>query len=41
MTENNKFNLEFKIQGVTIFAETHTPTDVELHNCPHIIIFPP
>ena len=40
-TKYYKFNLELKIQGVTIFAEIHIPTDVELHNCPHLILTSP
>ena len=40
-TKYYKFNLELKIQSVTIFAETHIPTDLELHNCPHLILTSP
>ena len=34
MTENSDFNMELKMKGTVIFAETFTPSEKELHNCP-------
>ena len=37
-TEDSRFNLELKMKGTTIFADTFTPSEKELHECPHIIM---
>jgi len=41
MTENNEFNIELKMKGTVIFADTHTPSAKELHDCPHIVLNSP
>ena len=41
MTEDNKFNLELKMSGTVIFADTYTPSAKELHECPHIVLSSP
>ena len=41
MTEDSSFNLELKMRGTTIFADTFTPSEKELHDCPHIIMSSP
>ena len=41
MTENAEFNLELKMKGTVIFAETYTPSAKELHDCPHIVLNSP
>jgi len=41
MTEDHKFNLELEMNGTVIFAETHTPSAKELHECPHIVLSSP
>ena len=38
MTEDSNFNLELKMRGTTIFADTYTPSEKELHDCPHIVL---
>ena len=38
MTEDEQFNMELKMKGTTIFADTLTPSDKELQTCPHIIM---
>ena len=38
MTEDKQFNMELKMKGTTIFAETFTPSDKDLNSCPHIIM---
>ena len=35
------FNLELKIKGTNIFADTHTPTDDELRTCPRVTLSSP
>ena len=41
MTEDKDFNLELKMKGTVIFAETYTPSDKELNYCPHIVLNSP
>ena len=41
MTENSDFNMELKMKGTVIFAETFTPSEKELHNCPHVVMSSP
>ena len=41
MTEDSEFSMELDIKGTTIFCETHTPSDKELFECPHIIMTSP
>jgi len=36
ITEDNEFSMELMMQGTIIYADTHTPSDKELHECPHI-----
>lgn len=37
MIEDLSFNLEIKTRSKTIFADTYTPSEKELHDCPHIL----
>ena len=41
MTENSDFNMELKIKGTFIFADTFNPTTKQLHDCPHTILSSP
>ena len=41
MTEDSNFNLELKMRGKTFFADTYTPSEKELHDCPHIVLSSP
>ena len=41
MTANSLFNMELKMEGTTIFADTYTPTEMELNNCPKIVLSSP
>ena len=41
MTEDSSFSLELKMRGTTIFADTYTPSEKELHDCPHVIMSSP
>ena len=41
ITEDSSFNLELKMRGTTIFADTYTPSEKELHDCPHVIMSSP
>ena len=41
MTEYSDFNLELKIKGTVIFADTFTPTAKQLHDCPHVVLNSP
>ena len=38
MTEDEEFNMELKMKGTTIFADTFTPLYKDLQTCPHIIM---
>ena len=39
--EDESFNLELKIKGTNIFADTHTPSKEELNTCKHIVLSSP
>ena len=41
MSENNDFNMELQMKGTIIFADTFTPSESELQNCPHITMTSP
>ena len=41
MTAEKDFNMELLIQGTTIFANTYTPSDVELNTFPHVVLSSP
>ena len=38
VTENNDFYMELAMAGTVVYADTFTPSDKELHECPHIIL---
>ena len=38
ITADNEFSMELSIAGTIVFADTHCPTEKELHDCPHIIL---
>ena len=40
-TEDNEFCMELSMDGTIVFAPTHTPTDDDLKNCPHIELTSP
>ena len=41
MTEDSGFNLELKMNGTSVFFETFTPSQEEIHKFPHIVIYFP
>ena len=41
ITENNDFFMELAIAGTVVYADTFTPSEHELHECPHIILSSP
>ena len=41
ITEDREFCMELLMEGTIIYANTHTPTDTELKECPHIILSSP
>ena len=41
ITEDNEFCMELAMAGTIVHANTHSPTDQELHSCPHIVISSP
>ena len=41
ITEDDKFCIELHLDGTLVFANTHTPSDSELRDCPHIVLFSP
>ena len=41
VTENNDFCMELVMRGTIVYADTFTPSDKELHECPHIILSSP
>ena len=38
ITEENEFCTEIEMTGTIIYDETFTPSEQELHQCPHIIL---
>ena len=36
ITEDNEFCMELAMDGTIVYANTHTPSSVELETCPHI-----
>jgi hypothetical protein len=38
ITEDHEFCMELMMRGTIIYANTHTPSDKELNECPHIIL---
>ena len=36
--EDNEFCMELAMAGTVVYAETFTPSEQELHQCPHIIL---
>ena len=38
MTHDASFSLELEMSGTIVHANTHTPTSLELQQCPHIIL---
>ena len=38
ITEDNKFCVELAMAGTVVYAETFTPSEQELHQCPHTIL---
>jgi hypothetical protein len=38
ITEDSEFSMELMMTGTIIYADTHTPSDKELSECPHIIL---
>ena len=41
ITEDNEFCMELKMTGTVVYANTFTPSEQELHHCPHIILSSP
>ena len=41
ITENNGFCMELAMAGTVVYADTLTPSNNELHECPHIILSSP
>ena len=41
ITEDRNFCMELKMHGTIIFADTYSPTDKELEECPHIVLSSP
>ena len=41
ITEENELCIELVMAGTVVYAETFTPSDQELHQCPHIILSSP
>ena len=41
ITEENELCMELAIEGTVVYAEKFTPSDQELHQCPHIILASP
>ena len=39
ITANDKFSIELSMQGTIVLAPTHTPSQKELEECPHIILY--
>ena len=38
ITENNDFCMKLAMAGTVVYADTFTPSDKEIHECPHIIL---
>ena len=38
ITEDSEFCMELMMNGTIIYADTHTPSDKELNECPHILL---
>jgi len=38
ITEDSEFCMDLMMAGTIIYADTHTPTDLELKECPHIVL---
>ena len=38
ITDENEFCTEIAMTGTIVYAETFTPSEQELHQCPHIIL---
>ena len=38
ITEDSAFSMELMMKGTIIYADTHTPSNKELSECPHIIL---
>ena len=38
ITEDSEFSMELMMTGTIIYADTHTPLDKEISECPHIIL---
>ena len=38
ITEDSEFCMELMMNGIIIYADTHTPSDKELNECPHILL---
>ena len=38
ITEDNELCMEPAMAGSVVYAETFTPSEKELHQCPHIIL---
>ena len=41
ITENNDFCIELVMAGTVVYADTFTPSNKEIHKCPHIILSSP
>ena len=41
VTEDASFSMELKMCGTIVYNDTHTPSQQELHDCPHIIMSSP
>ena len=41
ITEDNELCMELAMKGIVVYAETFTPSEQELHQCPHIILSSP
>ena len=41
ITEDNNFSMDLLMDGTIIYAVTSTPSEHELHNCPHVILSSP
>ena len=39
--EDNELCMELGMKGIVVYAETFTPSEQELHQCPHIILSSP
>ena len=40
-TEDHEFSMELTMDGTICYADTHTPSEYELSNCPHIVLTSP